>query len=246
MKLTSLSLVTGIAVSGIVASGAFSPAQAVGTLLKTEAGYTGLRIDLTEYENGENNYTGGPKDIKYTNALKDNTITFTSTAPDGSTLGQNTFPNFYELRDNGAIYTTPVFAGLDSPTGELIFSFAAPVQQFGAFLNYAPGSSTDPIISTYDNLGNRLTFFNLATEPGGAISTPGGNNNLVFRGIAESTASISSFRLGGSFIVAAGRQYAADPIADPTAVPEPFTIIGTIVGGSAALRMRKKLKSTKV
>jgi hypothetical protein len=26
-------------------------------------------------------------------------------------------------------------------------------------------------------------------------------------------------------------------------VPEPFTIIGTLVGGSAALRMRKKLKS---
>lgn len=28
-----------------------------------------------------------------------------------------------------------------------------------------------------------------------------------------------------------------------TAVPEPFTIIGTLVGGSAALRMRKKLKA---
>jgi hypothetical protein len=28
-----------------------------------------------------------------------------------------------------------------------------------------------------------------------------------------------------------------------TAVPEPFTIIGTLVGGTAALRMRKKLKS---
>lgn len=27
----------------------------------------------------------------------------------------------------------------------------------------------------------------------------------------------------------------------PTAVPEPFTIIGTLVGGTAALRMRKKL-----
>ena len=28
---------------------------------------------------------------------------------------------------------------------------------------------------------------------------------------------------------------------NPTAVPEPFTVIGTIVGGAAALRMRKKL-----
>jgi hypothetical protein len=29
--------------------------------------------------------------------------------------------------------------------------------------------------------------------------------------------------------------------ATPTAVPEPFTIIGTMIGGAAALRMRKKL-----
>jgi hypothetical protein len=33
------------------------------------------------------------------------------------------------------------------------------------------------------------------------------------------------------------------PTTDPTSVPEPFTIVGTIVGGSAAMRMRKKLKS---
>lgn len=33
------------------------------------------------------------------------------------------------------------------------------------------------------------------------------------------------------------------PPSDPTAVPEPFTIVGTLIGGTAALRMRKKLKS---
>lgn len=32
--------------------------------------------------------------------------------------------------------------------------------------------------------------------------------------------------------------------AEAQAVPEPFTIIGTIIGGTTALRMRKKLKST--
>jgi hypothetical protein len=30
-----------------------------------------------------------------------------------------------------------------------------------------------------------------------------------------------------------------------TAVPEPFTIIGTLIGGTAAFRMRKKLKAIK-
>ena len=33
------------------------------------------------------------------------------------------------------------------------------------------------------------------------------------------------------------------PPSTPTAVPEPFTIIGTIIGGTAAFRMRKKLKA---
>jgi hypothetical protein len=41
---------------------------------------------------------------------------------------------------------------------------------------------------------------------------------------------LDNFRFGRANIVA-------------TAVPEPFTIIGTLVGGTAALRMRKKLKS---
>ena len=35
----------------------------------------------------------------------------------------------------------------------------------------------------------------------------------------------------------------APPPPTPTAVPEPFTIIGTIIGGTAAFRMRKKLKA---
>jgi hypothetical protein len=33
-------------------------------------------------------------------------------------------------------------------------------------------------------------------------------------------------------------------ISSPTAVPEPLTIIGTIIGGTAAMRLRKRLKST--
>jgi hypothetical protein len=33
-------------------------------------------------------------------------------------------------------------------------------------------------------------------------------------------------------------------ISASTAVPEPFTVIGTLIGGTVALRMRKKLKST--
>jgi hypothetical protein len=34
------------------------------------------------------------------------------------------------------------------------------------------------------------------------------------------------------------------PTGDPTAVPEPFTIVGTLIGASTAFRMRKRLKAT--
>ncbi|WP_373542583.1 PEP-CTERM sorting domain-containing protein [Chamaesiphon sp.] len=242
MKLRSFSLVTGIAVSGLVAMGAFTPAYAVGTLLTTEVGYTGLPLDLSDYAIGDNNYTNGPLPIP-------GGITFTSTATNGSTLGQN-IPGFnYSLSANGIIDSIPVFAGLDQTIPEaayMEFSFATPVQQFGAFLNYAPDFQpgfNSPTIGTYDSAGNQLSIFDLETTPGGKISTPGQTNVFVFRGIAEDSAIISSFRLSGGNIVAAGQPY---NLPASTAVPEPFTIIGTLIGGTAALRMRKKLKSTKV
>jgi hypothetical protein len=36
---------------------------------------------------------------------------------------------------------------------------------------------------------------------------------------------------------------ANSPTSPSTSVPEPFTIIGTLIGGTAALRLRKKLKA---
>jgi hypothetical protein len=39
---------------------------------------------------------------------------------------------------------------------------------------------------------------------------------------------------------------AVESVNSATSVPEPFTIVGTIIGGTAALRLRKKLKSTTI
>jgi hypothetical protein len=236
MKLQSLALMTGIAVSGIVASGAFAPAQAIGVLLTSEVGYTGPGLDLTPYATGSFNFTYGPTPIP-------GGITFTSNVispnnPSGSVIGQGT----YGLGPNGAFDTNPVYAGLDGPDGYMTFSFANAVQSFGAFLNYAPGFGANPTISTY-NGSTLLSSFDLSTAPGGAISTPGGLNQFQFRGISEESALITSFRLGGSYILATGTANGSLPV-PATDVPEPFTIIGTLVGGSAALRMRKKLKSS--
>jgi hypothetical protein len=47
-----------------------------------------------------------------------------------------------------------------------------------------------------------------------------------------------AFKLDG----AASAYQLDNVVVSPTSVPEPFTIIGTLVGSTAALRMRKKLK----
>jgi Protein of unknown function (DUF642) len=56
-----------------------------------------------------------------------------------------------------------------------------------------------------------------------------------------------------SFIHTAGTGGSNDPMIDgvsvvqlgqPTSVPEPFTIFGTLVGGTAAFRMKKRFKAT--
>jgi hypothetical protein len=48
---------------------------------------------------------------------------------------------------------------------------------------------------------------------------------------------------GNSGAAAFGAVVNANAATAATDVPEPFTIIGTIIGGGAAMRMRKKLKS---
>lgn len=47
----------------------------------------------------------------------------------------------------------------------------------------------------------------------------------------------------GTVVNPTGLQVSLNGTAAPTDVPEPFTVIGTLVGGTAAVRMRKKLQA---
>jgi hypothetical protein len=77
-----------------------------------------------------------------------------------------------------------------------------------------------------------LTNVTLSSLFGSGLNT---GTVLQFR-VNDSDSSNNS----GSFTV-------SSPTAPPTtAVPEPFTIIGTLIGGTAAVRMRKRLKADKV
>jgi hypothetical protein len=142
-----------------------SPTHA-GTLLTTEVGYTGPILNLSSYANRSYNDTFGPAPIP-------GGITFTSNngggnSGRGSILGQGS----YGLRANGDIVSIPVYAGLDSGTGFMTFTFSSPISEFGAFMNYAPLSGDNPTIKAFDTANNLLDSFDLAALA--PISTPCG------------------------------------------------------------------------
>jgi hypothetical protein len=156
-----------------------------------------------------------------------------SDAPGGTgNFGGEPSPSTILFFLGGSAATMNVAAGFD--TG---FSFF-----YSAIAN--PG-----IINVYDGLnstGNLLATLTLPITPTNGAPDPTGAFSpflpigVTFSGIAKSvdfggTANQIGFDdiTLGSAIAGGGQE-----------VPEPFTIIGTLIGGTAAFRMKKNLKST--
>jgi hypothetical protein len=78
----------------------------------------------------------------------------------------------------------------------------------------------------------------LAFDPSGNLFEADSGSRTINQ--ISSTGVVTPFATGLNYPL--GLAFGPDPVA--AAVPEPFTIIGTLVGGTAALRMRKKLKFT--
>jgi hypothetical protein len=102
----------------------------------------------------------------------------------------------------------------------------------GAFFLATPSAGT-PSTSTNFNI------YNVSTAPGapnffGTFVSGGDVNRVKFDQFQFSVANVPA----GLGINNYNLQVSAAP------VPEPFTIIGTLVGGTAALRLRKKLSSS--
>ena len=83
----------------------------------------------------------------------------------------------------------------------------------------------------YNNIGG--VDFNLFDAPGSTFITTADSVSTSIRTL--------NFSFGDTGLTGIGTYRIS---ASPTAVPEPFTIIGTIIGGTAAFRMRKKLSSS--
>lgn len=149
-------------------------------------------------------------------------------------------------------------------TGEFIPYFTLPANQ-----NYPIPPVTGSFL--YNGLLDgqqtyRLTSGPLAFAFGGTSTTLSLNANSIF-GLTDNASGRTLSTIGGQLgtirntditdntVVARQAVFSFTDIQasggggftgtfSPTAVPEPFTIIGTIIGGTAAFRMRKKLSSS--
>lgn len=169
-----------------------------------------------------------------------------------SSLGVN-FSNSTSPNDGGAILNQAGSFSVNARSGVNFLAF----NRNAATSN--GGIPKDPEILNFSTLINNISIF----SSGGAfnsifqlqafdssnlllgtsiVNTPVGTyGNLSFTSGFSNIAKVTLIETSGA------EYFVYDDLSfnsgTPTSVPEPFTIIGTLVGGTAALRMRKKLKA---
>jgi hypothetical protein len=136
---------------------------------------------------------------------------------------------------------------LASRSSGIEFSFSNPVNALGFEVgDWATCCQPSALYISFDN-GAPIQV-GLSTAFGDRFLTNGGAG--VFVGAIDDTAKFSKVQFWGDgqgeFLVAGGRIRYADVAIGSVSqqVPEPFTIVGTMIGGAAALRIRKRLKAT--
>lgn len=200
--------------------------------------YTANYANLSVANYGNNSQTAGAgfSGNFATNFVADTpttTITFTDVTTGNTNAGINYFGLFFSSLDSGNQLT--FYNGNNVVAQVSINNFDTLVGNNSASFRsngpYQPEPSA--FFNFYADAGEQFTKIEFSAVSGG-----GGfeNDNHTFR--VPNAVGIS-----GSGVNLAGLNFSGN--VNSTAVPEPFTIIGTIVGGMAALRMRKTLKTRK-
>jgi hypothetical protein len=121
--------------------------------------------------------------------------------------------------------------------GPLTINFDRPVSAAGAQIAVDDVPTFTAFLSAFDNNNNLLGNFSI-----GGTSSLALDNSARFLGISSDTANISRLVYSSS---ENNRAFGINAlsIAGSVPAPEPLTIFGTIIGGAAAWKMKKKLKS---
>lgn len=217
-----------------VAALSIAGAADAGTLISSDASYTGPDLNLTGYDNGSYNFTFGPLTL--------GDFTFTAAPGSGGNSGSGSVvgQGSYGLGTNGSFGGNAVYIGVDSATGYAQLLGTVGLSQLGFFFNYAPNNGVDnATISTLNAAGDVMESFDLETLA--PISTPGGFNEFQFRGVVSDNADIYGLRFGGNYILASGT--ATGDIATG-GVPEPATWGLMIMGfGATGVLVRRRRRT---
>jgi hypothetical protein len=177
-------------------------------------------------------------------AIAGGTVIDFETAPSGDfaniTLGNVTFTGVGAPltigSDYGGKYNNlgkSIFNGFDYVPNQFRFDFGSTVNAFA--FNF--GASDLPWrLSSFDVNGNLLDSR--------IIAPVFASNRGDYFGIAANGIKYATLVNQGSGDYVFIDNFTTTSVANATSVPEPFTIVGTLVGGTAALRMRKKIKAT--
>jgi hypothetical protein len=174
---------------------------------------------------------------------------------DANALANSTFWNG-NFAPNDAVYWN------NGSGGGLRLSFSTPVSAVGTQLDslfYHGSAADDPTSEFYNNpispfRGTITAFYgnngDSLTRDFNGTTNALANNSATFFGFTSDSADITSVVFTTTDLVNnGGENFALNRVSLRTtsgvqAVPEPFSILGTLFGGAAALKMRRRLKAT--
>jgi hypothetical protein len=192
-----------------------------------------------------------------------------TTGPGGMTYKMDFFATDGTTHNFTTAYTAPNLRFLVYDVdGESVQGEALRIAKSAGLVGYQVGSTAQALIPTEDassylfsgrdvnvaetnTAGSTILYFqnvdSVTFEFEANTRSSNGSANPIFSAIDGDLSLIGQNTLTG-FGSVVDTSATAFPPTDPgtgTAVPEPFTVIGSLIGGTAAFRMRKKLKSNK-
>lgn len=266
MKIKSLALTAGIAIGGIIASGAFTPAQA-----------------FTVFFGEDRNASIGANPVNGTNPLTNSDAARANFVSNLTNVGTQTFESYATGATTPLVVTYPgagtsTFDGTLTGPGNIrngatsagrfpvsgtqsyevtangfTINFNTPVAAFGLYGTDIGDFNGQLTLQLNDTANTLLTVPNSFGVNGTPAAAPNGSAlyysflttdpNQTFTRVTfgNTAAGVDIF---GFDNLTVGTPLQVIGFNSAQSVPEPFTVIGSLIGGTAAFRMRKKLKST--
>lgn len=262
MKIKSLVLTTSIAVSGIIVSGAVTPASAFTVFLGEDIGANSnigaIPNSIATKSSFLSNLTGSATEGFEKFNFGSSAATLKGIIGGSIQTKNSLFSGVSNMPYNGrfAISGSKYYEVGSKAGTTTTFTFAKPIAAFGFYATDLENQE-GLTLQLNDTNNTLLTFQRTA-----AVNTSGSalyygliaqNPGETFSSITLKLASVTSAKENDRFGIdnltvatLAQLKSSAPPLLGSTGtpVPEPLTIVGTLLGSSAAFRMKKKLKSS--